>query len=73
MNRKRLTSNAGQQLSGKTLYLAAWKWNERIRLEKVEDALPKKIRNDADVVPIIKAISEVYALISIVLIIFRQR
>lgn len=40
-HRAELTSNAGEQLPGKTLYLAAGKGHETIAFEEVEDALTK--------------------------------
>lgn len=52
-----LTCNTGQQLPGKALNLAAWKRHKLIPLEKVENALPKQVGNDAYMVPKIEAVA----------------
>ena len=48
------------------LYLTARKRHKRVAFEKVENALPVKICDDADVIPEIETFAQVYALIPIV-------
>ncbi len=48
------TSNAGEQLSCKVLYLCAWKWDKAVALQEIEDALAKQVRNNAYVVSVVK-------------------
>ena len=67
------TGNTGQELTRKTLDLTAWKRYEGICLEKVKNALTEKIRDNADVVPVVEAISEVNASIPVLLVIGGQR
>ena len=61
----RLTSNAGEKLAGKTLYLAAGERHKTIALEKVEDALTKQICDNAYMIAKVEAVSKMYALVSI--------
>lgn len=53
---RRLTSNAGEQLTGKTLYLTARERHKLIAFEEVEYALPKKVGDNTYVVAEIEAI-----------------
>lgn len=46
---------------------------KRIRLEKVKDALTQQIRHNADVVPKVKTVSKVDALVPILLVVGRER
>jgi hypothetical protein len=52
-----LTSHTCQQLTGKALNLAVGERDEVVALEKVKDAGPKQIHDDADVASEIKTIS----------------
>lgn len=51
------TSNAGEQLPGKALYLTTRKGHELVALEKVKNALTKQIRHNAYMISEIEAIS----------------
>lgn len=62
----KLTSDACQELPGKALNLTVGKRNELIALEEIEDALTQQIHYDANVPPIIEAITEVDTPIPIV-------
>lgn len=53
------TSYAGKQLASEALNLTAWEWHKTVGLEKVENALPQQIGDDADMIPEIKAVSQV--------------
>lgn len=66
---KRLTCNAGEQLTCKILYLRAWKRYKSISFQEVEHALPEQVRDNADVVAEIERVPQVYTLVSIVLIV----
>ena len=52
-----LTCNAGEKLTSKTLYLAAWERHEAVALEEVKNTLTEQVCNYADMVPEIKGIS----------------
>lgn len=67
-----LTSNTSEQLAGEALNLTAWKRCERIAFQKIKDALPEEIRHDADVVPEIEAITQMYAFVPVFLIVLGQ-
>ena len=64
-----LTSNAGKKLTSKTLYLAAWERHKTVALEKIKNTLAEQIRDDANVVPEIESIPEVYAFVAILSIV----
>ena len=42
------TCNTREKLSGKALDLAVRKWNERIALQEIEDALSEQVCDNAD-------------------------
>ena len=65
----RLTSDTGEKLPGKALYLAARKGHKTIALQKIEDALSKQIRDNANVVAKVKAVSKMYTLVSVLSVI----
>lgn len=50
------TCNAGEQLLCKMLDLAAGERHKIIALQKVEDALPEQVGDDADMVPKVEAL-----------------
>ena len=50
------TSNAGEELSSKALDLTARKGHKSVALEKVEDALAKKVCDDANMITKVKAV-----------------
>lgn len=52
--------------------VSAWERCKGISFEKVEYALPEKICDNADMVPKVEAISEMYALIPVVLVVRGQ-
>lgn len=54
---KILTRHTGQQLPGKALNLATWKRHKLIPLEKVENALPQQVGDNAYMVPKIEAVA----------------
>jgi hypothetical protein len=60
-----LTRNAGKQLAGKALDLAAGKRHEAVALEEVEDALAEQVGDDADVVAEVEAVAQVDALVAV--------
>jgi hypothetical protein len=45
-------------LPGKALDLTVWKRHKVIALEEVEDALSQKIHDNADMAPVIEAVSK---------------
>lgn len=49
--------------------MAIRKRHEAVALEKVEDALAQKIHDDADVAAVVKAISQMDAPISVVVVV----
>jgi hypothetical protein len=68
-----LTSYTRKELSGEALNLRAREWHKSISLEEVEDALPKEVCDNADVVSEVERISEMYAFVSVCLVVQRQR
>jgi hypothetical protein len=60
-------------LPGKVLNLAVRKGDKAVALEKVENALPQEIHDDADVASVIEAVSQVDASISIFLVVGLER
>ena len=61
--------NAGEELLGELLDMGAREGYKLIRLKEVENTLTVKIGNNADVVPEVKAVSEVDAPIHVVLVV----
>lgn len=60
-------------MSCKVLDLTAWKWDEAISFEEIENALPKQIRYYADMVSKIETVSEVNAFIAVLTIVLGER
>jgi hypothetical protein len=50
--------DTGEQLLCELLDVRAWEWDEAIRLEEVEDALSIEVRDNADVVSEVEAVSQ---------------
>lgn len=50
------TSNAGEELPGKTLNLTAWEGYESVALKKVEDTLAQKIGDYTNVIPKVETV-----------------
>lgn len=71
--RDTLTSNTREELPSKALDLTARKRHKSISFQKIENALSKEVGNDAYVVSKVERIAQVYALVSICLIIESQR
>ena len=51
------TGHAGEQLPSKILNLTAGKGNEAVALQKIKNTLPKQVRDNANVIAIIKAVA----------------
>lgn len=51
----------------------AWERRKVVDFEEIEDALAIQIRDDADVISIIKALSQVYAFVPVVPVILSKR
>lgn len=60
-----LTCNTGQKLSCKALYLTARKRHEYIRFQKVKHTLTKQVRDYANMIAEVEAVSEMDALVPI--------
>lgn len=67
-----LTSNTDEQLLCETLNVAVGEWCKLVGFEEVENTHPVKISDDADVVAVVEAISEVNTLIAIELVMILQ-
>jgi hypothetical protein len=67
-----LTGHTCKKLPRKELDVRARKGSEVVALEKVKDALAVEICNDADVVPPVKCVSKVDALVAIGLVVLRE-
>lgn len=52
--------------------MSAGKWDEGVALEEVKDALAQEVGDDADVVAEVKRVSQVNALVAVVLVIAGQ-
>lgn len=61
-----LTGNAGEELPGKQLDVRAWERRKVVDFEEIEYALAVQIRDDADVISIIKTLPQVYAFVPVV-------
>lgn len=55
------------------LNLRAWEWNKLVSFEKVENALPEQVRDDADVVAEVETVSQVDTLVSIMPVVVGER
>jgi len=64
-----LTSNAGEELSGKALNLAVRKWHKLVALEKIEYTLTKQIHDNTNVASVVETIPKMYAAVSVFVII----
>ena len=60
-----LTSNAGQELASKTLYLTTWERHELVPLEEIEDTLAEEIGNNTYMIAEVEAISKMDALVAV--------
>lgn len=60
-------------MSGKVLDLAVRKGDKAVALEKVENALPQEIHDDADVASVIEAVSQVHASVPVFLVVGLER
>ena len=54
------------------LNMTAWKWNKLVCFEKVKHTLSEKIRDDANVVPEVKRVPKMNALVSVRLVVGSQ-
>lgn len=61
--------NAGEKLLGELLDVGAGERDEAIRFEEVKHALPVEIGDNADMVPEVEAVSEVYTSVDVVLVV----
>lgn len=66
---KKLTCNAGEELPGKALDLTVWKRYKGVAFEKIKNTLPKQIHNYANMASVIKAVTKVYAPVSVLVVI----
>jgi len=66
---KTLTSNTGEKLPRKALYLTVREWNKRVALEEVKDTLSEQIHDDAYMTSIVKTVTEVYTPVSILMVV----
>lgn len=64
-----LTGDAGEQLSSKALDVCAGKWCECVLLEEVKDALAEQVGDNADMIAVVEAFSEMNATILVVLVV----
>ena len=64
-----LTSDAGEELTGKALDLTVGKRREDVALKEVKHALSEQVSDDADVISVIEAIPQMDALVPIVLVV----
>lgn len=67
-NRK-LTGDAGKELSSKALNVGAGEWCEVVPLQEVKDAFAEKVCDNADVISVVEAFPEMDASIPIVLVV----
>lgn len=63
------TSNTSEQLTSKTLDLAIGERDEVVAFEKIEDARPKKIHDDAYMTSEVEAITKMDASVTVVLVV----
>jgi len=54
------------------LYLSAREGDKTVALQKVEDALPKQVRDDTYVISVVERVSKVYAFVAVGLVVQRQ-
>lgn len=62
---RELTSDTGKELSRKTLDLAVRERYELIAFEEIEYALAQQVHDDADVAPVVEAVAEMNAPVTI--------
>lgn len=67
-----LTGHAGKQLTRKVLDLTAGKRHKPVPLQEIKHTLPEQIGHNADVVPEIKTIPKVDALVAVGLVVRGQ-
>lgn len=73
MGTARLTGYTGEQLSRKLLYVSARKWDKLVALEEIKDALTEQVGDDTNVVPEIKSVAEMDALVAVLLVVLGER
>ena len=72
-HRHKLTCNACEQLLCEMLDLAARKWNKRVALEEIKNALTEEVCDDANVVPKVKAVTQMNTLVAVLTVVVRKR
>ena len=60
-----LTGNTSKQLFRKMLYLTTGERHKCVAFQEVEHTLSKEIRDNADVIPEVEAISKMYTFVAI--------
>ena len=50
-------SDAGEKLSGKTLYLSAGKWHKAISFQEVEHTLSQEVGDYTNMIPEVESVS----------------
>ena len=68
-----LTSYAREELSREALNLRAGEGYKSVPLEEVEDALSEEVGYNTDVIAEVERVAQVYAFISVCLVVQRQR
>jgi hypothetical protein len=68
-----LTGNAGEQLSSKVLNLGTWERHKAVAFEEIKDTLSEQVCDNADVVPEVEGVSQMDALVPVVLVIEGKR
>ena len=63
------TRNASKELPGKALDLTVRKRHKRVPFQEVENALPQQVHDYADVTSVVKAVTKMYAPISVFVVI----
>jgi hypothetical protein len=66
------TGNASKELSSKVLDLAVRERHETVALQEVENALAEEVHNNANVAAVVEAVPEMYASVSIFVVICLQ-
>ena len=63
------TRNTGEELPGKALDLTVRKWHKCVAFQEVKNALPKKVHDYTDVASVVKAITKMYASVSVFVVV----
>ena len=66
------TCYAGEELSCKTLYLAVRERDITVSFQKIEDALIEEVHDNAYMVLVVEAVSQMYATVPVVSVIRLQ-